>query len=110
MKAYELLYFTAPSIQEEKLSKLSERIKSILDGKSGKIDNLDNWGTKKLAYEVNDLQEGNYTLIDFHANPNVIAELNRVLRISDAVERHMIVCRTDRDQDYACIRRKGRLK
>ena len=97
MKAYELLYFTAPNLQEEKISKLMDRIESILDGKAGKIDKLDDWGTKKLAYEVNDLQEGNYTLIDFHADPNVIAELNRVLRINDAVERHMIVCRKDRD-------------
>ena len=47
--------------------------------------------------EINGLTDGDYTLIDFHANPDSIAELDRVLRISDVVERHMIVRRTDRD-------------
>ena len=97
MKAYELLYFTAPNLSDEKNSKLMDRINSILDGKSGKIENLDDWGTRKLAYEVNDLSEGTYTLINFQADPNVVAELNRVLRINDAVERHMIVSRENCD-------------
>ncbi|MCF0104027.1 MAG: 30S ribosomal protein S6 [Eggerthellaceae bacterium] len=97
MKAYELLYLTAPNIQEKKISNLMDRIESILDGKAGKIEKLDDWGTKKLAYEVNNLQEGNYTLINFNADPNVIAELHRVLRINEAVERHMIVRHTNRD-------------
>ena len=58
---------------------------------------LDNWGKRKLAYEINGLTDGDYTLIDFHAEPSNIAELDRVLRISDVVVRHMIVARTDRD-------------
>ena len=55
------------------------------------------WGKRKLAYEINGLTDGDYTLIDFHANPENVAELDRVLRITDAVVRHMIVKRTDRD-------------
>ena len=58
---------------------------------------VDNWGKRKLAYEINGLSDGDYTLIDFHTDPQSIAELDRVLRINDAVVRHMIVARTDRD-------------
>ena len=74
MKAYELLFFG-----------------------EGTVDNVDNWGKRKLAYEIDGLTDGDYTLIDFHADPANVAELDRVLRINDAVVRHMIVKRTDRD-------------
>ena len=50
-----------------------------------------------LGVMVDDLTEGDYTLINFHADPTVIAELDRVLRINDAVKRHMIVRRADKE-------------
>ena len=97
MKAYELLFFVAPSIDEETRAAVMKRIETTITTDKGEIDNVDNWGKRKLAYEVNGLTDGDYTLIDFHANPDSIAELDRVLRITDAVERFMIVKRTDRD-------------
>lgn len=97
MKAYELLFFVAPSIDEESRAAAMKRIEATIAASDGAVDNIDNWGKRKLAYEINGLTDGDYTLIDFHANPDSIAELDRVLRISDVVERHMIVRRTDRD-------------
>ena len=97
MKAYELLFFVAPSIDEETRLAVLKRIDTAITADNGTVDNVDNWGKRKLAYEVNGLTDGDYTLIDFHANPESIAELDRVLRITDAVERFMIVKRTDRD-------------
>ena len=97
MKAYELPFFVAPSIDEDSRAAVMKRIETtIADGK-GTVDNVDVWGKRKLAYEINGLTDGDYTLIDFHANPENVAELDRVLRITDAVVRHMIVKRTDRD-------------
>ena len=90
MKAYELLFFVDPAIDEETRAAVSKRINAT-------VDNVEEWGKRKLAYEVEGLNEGDYTLVDFHADPQNIAELDRVLRITDAVKRHMIVCRTDRD-------------
>ena len=98
MKAYELLFFVAPSIDEETRLAVMKRIDTAITADNGTVDNVDNWGKRKLAYEVNGLTDGDYTLIDFHANPESIAELDRVLRITDAVERFMIVKRTDRDE------------
>lgn len=97
MKAYELLFFVAPSIDEETRLAVMKRIDTAITADNGTVDNVDNWGKRKLAYEVNGFTDGDYTLIDFHANPESIAELDRVLRITDAVERFMIVKRTDRD-------------
>ncbi|MBE6472560.1 MAG: 30S ribosomal protein S6 [Coriobacteriaceae bacterium] len=97
MKAYELLFFVAPTLEEEARAKVMGRIENVITEGDGKIDNHEDWGKRKLAYEINGLTEGDYILIDFHADPDNIAELDRILRISDSVERHMIVRRTDRD-------------
>ena len=97
MKAYELLFFVAPNLEEEARANVMGRIESTITAADGAIDNVDEWGKRKLAYEINRLSEGDYILIDFHAEPDHIAELDRILRINDSVERHMIVRRTDRD-------------
>ncbi len=97
MKAYELLFFVAPTIEDETRLAVMKRIETTIAEGEGKVDNVEDWGKRKLAYEVAGLTEGDYTLIDFHANPANIAELDRVLRITDAVVRHKNVRRADRD-------------
>ena len=97
MKAYELLFFVAPTISDEDRIAVMKRIETTIAGGEGKVDNVDEWGKRKLAYEIDGLTDGDYTLVDFHANPQSVAELDRVLRINDAVVRHMIVKREDRD-------------
>ena len=97
MKAYELLYFVAPTISDEDRVAVMKRIETTIANFNGKVDNVDEWGKRKLAYEINGLTDGDYTLVDFHADPQSVAELDRILRINDAVVRHMIVKREDRD-------------
>ena len=98
MKAYELLFFINPTTSKDVREAVMQRIQSTIVDNGGEIDNIDDWGTRKLAFEVEKLTEGDYTLIDFHTDPTQIEELNRVLRITDTVIRHMVVARTDRDQ------------
>ena len=74
-----------------------KRIETTISDAKGTVDNVDNWGKRKLAYEINGLTDGDYTLVDFHADPADVAELDCILRITDTVVRHMIVKRTDRD-------------
>ena len=97
MKAYELLYFVAPTTDEDARAAVQTRIQGVIADAKGQIDNVDDWGRHKLAYEIYGLTDADYILIDFHTDPASIAELDRVLRITDAVTRHMIVARTDRD-------------
>ena len=93
MKAYELLYFVDPAATEEQRAGAMKRIEVAITTNGGTIDSVEDWGKRKLAFEVDKLNEGDYTLINFHADPADIAELDRVLRINDAVKRHMVVCR-----------------
>ena len=97
MKAYELLFFVAPNTDEETRAGVMKRIDVAITAEGGVVDSVEDWGKRKLAFEIDDLTEGDYTLINFHAAPQQIAELDRVLRINDAVKRHMVVCRSDRD-------------
>ncbi len=97
MKAYELLFFVAPSIDEDSRNAVMKRIETTIAEGNGVVDNVDAWGKRKLAYEIDGLTDGDYTLVDFHSDPDNVAELDRVLRITDAVVRHKIVKRTDRD-------------
>jgi small subunit ribosomal protein S6 len=88
---------STPAITEETRAGVLKRIDVAITEQGGQVDNVDNWGKRKLAFPVDKLTEGDYTLIDFHADPTQIAELDRILRINDAVKRHMVVARTDRD-------------
>ena len=69
MKAYELLFFVAPTISDETRLAVMKRIEATIAEGEGKIDNVEDWGKRKLAYEINGLTEGDYTLIDFCASP-----------------------------------------
>ena len=97
MKAYELLYFVDPAANDEARAGVSKRIDVAVTTDGGTIDSVEDWGKRKLAYEIDGLTEGDYTLVNFHADPTQIAELDRVLRINDAVKRHMIVRRDDKE-------------
>ena len=97
MKAYELLFFVDPTITDEARAGVMKRIEVAITENGGQVDHVDNWGKRKLAYEIDKLTEGDYTLVNFQADPTQIAELDRVLRINDAVKRHMIVRRPDHE-------------
>ena len=97
MKAYELPFFVDPASTDEVRAGAMKRIEVAIADEGGVIDSVENWGKRKLAFEVDHITEGDYTLLTFHAAPTQITELDRVLRINDAVKRHMIVRRTDKD-------------
>jgi small subunit ribosomal protein S6 len=97
MKAFELLFFVGPTLDEEVRLTTMKRIDTAITSQGGTVDKVEEWGKRKLAFDVNKLSDGDYTLIEFHAEPNTIAEIDRVLRITDAVLRHMIVRRDDRE-------------
>jgi small subunit ribosomal protein S6 len=97
MKAYEMLLFVATTLDDETRLAAMKRVETTIAANNGQVDNVENWGRRKLAYEIAGLTEGDYTLIDFHMDPASVAELDRVLRITDAIVRHKIVRRDDRE-------------
>lgn len=97
MKAYELMLLLNPSLDEENRAATVERVEALVKDNGGVVDNVESWGKRKLAFELEDLTEGDYVVVDFHNTPDSIAEIDRVLRITDPVVRHMMVRRDDRE-------------
>ena len=95
MKAYELLYFINPALSEEEIAAVNEKVSATIAGINGKIESIDEWGKRKLAYEIQDISEGIYYLVNFQAEPDTITELNRVLRITEGIVRFMVTRRVE---------------
>ncbi len=81
---------------EDDLSKLTSQLENIISERGGKVTKVDNWGRRKLAYRIDRFDEGIYTLLYLEGTGNEISEVERRLRVTDFVIRHMTV-RTDED-------------
>ncbi|MBZ2175407.1 30S ribosomal protein S6 [Schnuerera sp. xch1] len=90
MRKYEAVFIFMASLEEEKRNQLFDRLKGIIE-KDGTISNVDEWGNRKLAYEINDLTEGYYIIVNFESTPEVVDEVDRISKITDSIIRHMII-------------------
>lgn len=87
---YEAMYILDPNLTEEATTALVEKFSNLV-GNSGSVTEVDQWGKRRLAYPINDLNEGYYVLMTFTAPAALPAELDRVFRITDGVMRSMII-------------------
>ena len=90
---YEVLYVLNPNLTEEETAGIVEKIKTLIEQNNGTIDELNEWGKRKLAYEINYLTEGYYVLVKFTSGPELPAELDRILGITDGVIRSLVTLR-----------------
>ncbi|MCT4565578.1 MAG: 30S ribosomal protein S6 [Maledivibacter sp.] len=90
MRKYEAMFILRPDLEEEKRNELIEKFKTIISN-DGEVEEFNEWGLKKLAYEINKLKEGYYVLANFKANTDLPKELERNFRISDDVIRYMVI-------------------
>ena len=91
MRKYETIFIQNPAFDEDQVNATIEKFKGIIENGGGTVDNLDFWGKRKLAYEINKVNEGYYTLVNFTADSELPKELDRVFRITDGILRHIIV-------------------
>ena len=91
MNSYELLYILNNELADEAKDSIIEKLNAVVTGNGGTVDNVDKWGTRRLAYPINYKNEGYYVLVNFTAPATLPDELERVMRITDAVVRFMIV-------------------
>ncbi|NMB25928.1 MAG: 30S ribosomal protein S6 [Firmicutes bacterium] len=96
MRPYEMLLVLQPSLEEEATDALLERLTGVVTSEGGTLDNVDRWGKRRLAYEINGFTEGFYVVIDFQAEPATASELERIVKIANGVIRHMLI-RKDED-------------
>lgn len=90
MSKYETIFVINPEADEETVQSLIERMKGVIE-KDGSVENVDEWGKRKLAYEVKGYREGYYVLLNFTAEPSIPGELERVYKITEDIIRHIIV-------------------
>ena len=90
MTNYELMFIIDPALEDEAKSATVEAVKGIIEAE-GEVSDVDEWGLRKMAYPIQKKPEGYYVVITFKAQPTLPKELDRRLRISDNVIRHLIV-------------------
>lgn len=90
MRKYEVMYILRPTLEQEAVQATVEKFKGIMSN-GGEITNHQDMGKRRLAYEINKIREGFYFLVNFQATPAVVAELERIMKISDEVIRYLIV-------------------
>lgn len=91
MRNYEILFILRPDMTEEEVEASREKIKSIITDNGGEVTKVDNMGKRRLAYEIRDYREGIYTVVYFTADETMVKELDRVVRITEDIIRHLIV-------------------
>ena len=89
MNKYEVLYILAPGLEEAKYDANVEKFSKLVTDNGGEAE-VNKWGMKRLAYPINFKNEGFYVLMSFTGNPDLPAELERQMRITDAVMRFMV--------------------
>lgn len=87
---YETIFVTRPDLTEEEFTALCDKFKGLID-QHGKVESVEDWGVKKLAYEINYIKEGHYVLVNFEAPVEFPEELTRVYNITDGVIRSIVV-------------------
>ncbi|WP_314000565.1 30S ribosomal protein S6 [uncultured Paenibacillus sp.] len=90
MRKYEVMYIIRPEVEQEAVQALVEKFNGII-GTSGEVTKQDVMGKRRLAYEINKIRDGIYVLVHFNASSEVIAELDRVMKITDEIIRYLIV-------------------
>lgn len=89
---YEAMLIINPAVGEEAVAAIVEKFKSLIE-KNGTLAEVDEWGTRRLAYEINHINEGYYVLFSFNSAPTLPYEVERIANITEGVIRSLVVCK-----------------
>ena len=91
MRDYEIMYIIRPNIEEEARKEVIERFNNVLTDNGATIDKVDEMGSRRLAYEINDFRDGYYVVINFKGDQNAVNEFDRQAKFSDDIIRHIVI-------------------
>ncbi|TMD13042.1 MAG: 30S ribosomal protein S6 [Chloroflexi bacterium] len=91
MSSYELMYVVKPELDEDGVQREIDRVNQLIQTNGGQVKKVTPWGKRRLAYAVKDLHEGHYVVAEFDLEGTRLGEIERVLKISDTVVRHLLV-------------------
>ncbi len=91
MRDYELMVVLDPNLDEAAIDALNTRIQTMSTQRGGTIENVDVWGRRRLAYPIGRYRDGVYILYRMQLPPNAAAEIERALKLTESVIRHLLV-------------------
>jgi len=91
MRHYEVMVILDPDLEERAVSPLIEIFLSVVREGNGKVEKVDTWGRRRLAYEIKKKPEGIYSVIDLQAEPAVVKELDRQMNLNESVLRTKVL-------------------
>ncbi|MBI4493948.1 MAG: 30S ribosomal protein S6 [Chloroflexi bacterium] len=91
MRDYELMVVLSPDLDEAGQEAASQRLKSMLQARGAELASLEGWGKRRLAYPIGRFRDGQYTIAHFKMAPNQADELDRALKLSEQVIRHLLI-------------------
>lgn len=109
MRHYETTYILRPGLGEEQFSEIVDRSNAIITDDQGVIIDLDRWGLRRLAYEINKEIQGYYVHVNYAGTPAAVAELERIFRIDDRVLRYLTIKLSDSINDAGIEAEKERI-
>jgi small subunit ribosomal protein S6 len=91
VREYELMVVLDPGMDDTAVEALNTRIANMVSQRGGTIDSVDNWGRKRLAYPIGRYRDGVYILTRMQLPPTAAVEIERALKLTESVIRHLLV-------------------
>ncbi len=91
MNEYESIFVIRPSVSEEGINQLVEKVKNIVEKNGGNVLKTEQWGKRKLAYEIKKEKKGTYVLLQFKGNGQIVSDLERNYRLDDSIIKYLTI-------------------
>jgi len=95
MRSYELMYILQPTLSAEEQTALVDRFSELISSMGGSVEKTDRWERRQLQYALKDFREGYYIVVDFQGDPTLINEIDRQMKLTEPILRHMIIRREE---------------
>ncbi len=92
---YETMFILRPEQEQDETQEFLDNLQKLINKFGGEVGETDDWGVRRLAYEIDKLKEGRYFLVKFKSGPGVVPELEHFFRVTDGVMRYMVIREKD---------------
>ena len=109
MPSYELTIIAKPHTGEDQINALKSKVESVVQAHSGQVANYEDWGTRRMAHDIQKENRGRYVYFGFTGNNETVAELERNLRINENVVRYLSIL-VNKEEDLETLRQPSPMK
>lgn len=96
MRSYEVMYILQPTMSAEDQTAVVDRFTALIESMGGTVEKTDRWERRQLAYDIKDMREGYYVVVHFQGDPALQAEMDRQMKLTETILRHMILRRDEK--------------